>query len=41
VADPRRLHISTYLGMLRTAGLIEESGGQVRAGDVLFLGAAR
>ena len=31
---------STYLGMLRTAGLIDEDSGHVRAGDVLFLGAA-
>jgi len=30
---------STYLGMLRTAGLIAEADGQVRADDVLFLGA--
>lgn len=30
---------STYLGMLRTAGLIDEADGQVRAGDVLFMGA--
>lgn len=29
---------STYLGMLRTAGLIDEDAGQVRANDVLFLG---
>lgn len=31
---------STYLGMLRTAGLIEETGGEIRAGEVLFLGAS-
>lgn len=29
---------STYLGMLRSAGLIVEDGPYVRAGDVLFLG---
>ncbi len=32
---------STYLGMLRTAGLIDEPDGQVRAADVLFLGVSR
>jgi hypothetical protein len=30
---------STYLGMLRTAGLIDEESGRLRAADVLFIGA--